>query len=261
MPFLDINDARIHYRWDGPAGAPPLVVSNSLGTNLSLWEPQLPVFTKNFQVLRYDSRGHGQSSAPPGEYSVEMLARDVLALLDALKLPRVNFCGLSIGGMTGMWLGVNAPERLDRLVLCNTSPRIGTHDGWNARIKAVREGGTKSVSEAVVEKWFTPAFRAKEPAVVANTKAMIDATSTDGYVNSCAAVRDFDFWSQVGSIKAPTLVIAGTHDSSAPPVVAQKFAQQIKGARYAELSAAHISNIEDAARFNAEAGAFLNDKP
>lgn len=257
MPFIDIKDLRMHYQLDGPAAAGTLVLSNSLGTNLSLWEPQLLTFAKDFRVLRYDSRGHGQTSATPGEYSVELLARDVLRLLDALKFDRVHFCGLSIGGMTGMWLAVNAPERLNKLVLCNTAPKIGNADGWNARIKTVREGGTKSVSDAVVERWFTPDFRAKNPDVVAKTKAMIDGTSTDGYTGSCAAVRDSDFWAKVGEIKAPTLVIAGTHDAAVPPADAKKLAHAIPGARYAELSAAHISNIENAARFTAEVSAFL----
>lgn len=247
----------MHYQLDGPAAAATLLLSNSLGTNLSLWEPQLPTFARDFRVLRCDYRGHGQTSATPGEYSVELLARDVLRLLDALKLDRVHFCGLSIGGMIGMWLAANAPERLNKLVLCDTAPKIGNADGWNARIKAVREGGTKSVSDAVVERWFTPDFHAKNPDVVAKNKAMIDGTSTDGYAGSCAAVRDFDFWAKVGEIKAPTLVIAGTHDAAVPPADAQKLAHAIPGARYTELSAAHISNIEDAARFTAEVSAFL----
>jgi 3-oxoadipate enol-lactonase len=257
MPFIDIKDLRVHYQLDGPAGAATLVLSNSLGTNLSLWDPQLPAFTKDFRMLRYDSRGHGQTSATPGEYSVELLGRDVIQLLDALKLDRVHFCGLSIGGMTGMWLGVNVPERLNKLVLCNTAPKIGNADGWNARIKTVREGATKAVSEPVIERWFTPDFRAKNPDVVAKTKVMIESTSTDGYTGSCAAVRDFDFWAEVGNIKPPTMVIAGAHDAAVPPADGQKLARSIPGARYAELSAAHISNIEDAAHFTTEVSAFL----
>ncbi len=257
MPFIDIKDLRMHYQLDGAAAAATLVLSNSLGTNLSLWDPQLPAFSKDFRVLRYDSRGHGQTSATPGEYSVELLARDVLRLLDALKLDRVNFCGLSIGGMTGMWLAKNVPERLNKLVLCNTAPKIGNADAWNARIKTVRERGTKSVAEAVIERWFTADFRAKNPDVVAKTKAMIESTSTDGYTGSCAAVRDCDFWAKIGDIKTPTLVLAGRHDAAVPPADVKKLANEISGARYAELPAAHISNIEDAAGFTAEVSAFL----
>jgi 3-oxoadipate enol-lactonase len=258
VPFVETKDLRMHYELDGPVGAPALVLSNSLGTNLSLWDPQFPVFAKTFRLLRYDSRGHGQTSATPGEYTVEMLGRDVLQLLEALNLDRVNFCGLSIGGMTGMWLAVNAPQRLIKLVLSNTAPKIGKLDAWNQRIKLVREGGTKTVAQPVVEKWFTPEFHAKHPDQITKTRHMIETTSTGGYVGSCAAVRDFDFWGQVGIIRAPTMVIAGTHDQSVPPSDAQKLAKQIPGARYLELSAAHISNIEAATRFTDEVSNFLN---
>jgi len=258
VPFVQTKDLRMYYELDGPADAPSLVLSNSLGTNLSLWDSQLPVFAQNFRVLRYDFRGHGQTSATPGEYSIEMLGRDVLQLLDALNLSRVNFCGLSIGGMTGMWLGVNAPQRLEKLVLSNTAPKIGKLDTWNERIRAVREGGTKAVAQQVVERWFTPEFRANHPDEVAKTRRMIESTSTDGYVGSCAAVRDFDFWENVSTIRAQTLVIAGMHDQSVPPSDAQKLATQIPGARYIELPAAHISNVEAASRFTDEVTAFLN---
>src|SRR6202166_195137 len=248
----------MYYELDGPADAPSLVLSNSLGTNLSLWDSQLPVFAQNFRVLRYDFRGHGQTSATPGEYTVEMLGRDVLQLLDALNLDRVNFCGLSIGGMTGMWLAVNAPQRLTKLALSNTAPKIGKLDTWNQRIKLVREGGTKAVAQPVVEKWFTPEFRAQHPDQIAKTRHMIESTSTEGYVGSCAAVRDFDFWEEVRTIRAQTLVIAGTYDQSVPLSDAQKLAKQIPGARYIELPAAHISNVEAATRFTKELSNFLN---
>jgi 3-oxoadipate enol-lactonase len=259
VPFVETKDLRIHYQWDGPTAAPTLVLSNSLGTNLALWDLQVPVFSKHFRVLRYDSRGHGQTSATSGEYSVEILARDVLDLLDALKLQRVNFCGLSVGGMTGMWLAANAPQRLDKLVLCNTSPKIGTADGWNTRIQAVREGGTRSVAQTVVERWFTPDFRAKNPAIVEKTKSMIESTSREGYLGTCAAVRDFDFWASLKNISPPALVIAGTHDVAATPVDAQKLAREIKAAHCVELAAAHISNIEDAGRFTDAVSTFLNN--
>jgi len=257
VPFVEIKDLRMYYELDGPAAAPALVLSNSLGTNLSLWDPQLPIFAKSFRVLRYDSRGHGHTSATPGEYSVEMLGRDVLQLLDALNLKRVNFCGLSIGGMTGMWLAVNAPKRLEKLVLSNTAPKIGKLDLWNERIKAVRESGTKAIAKQVVERWFTSEFHAKHPDQIAKTRQMIESTSTDGYVSSCAAVRDFDFWQKVGAIRVQTLVIAGTHDQSVPPSDAQKLAKQIPGARYIEVPAAHISNVEAATRFTDEVSTFL----
>jgi 3-oxoadipate enol-lactonase len=257
VPFVETKDLRMHYELDGPPGAPALVLSNSLGTNLSLWDSQLSVFSRRFRVVCYDSRGHGQTSATQGEYSVEMLGRDVIQLLDALNLQRVNFCGLSIGGMTGMWLGVNAPHRLEKLVLSNAAPKIGQLDTWNERIRAVREGGTMAVAQQVIERWFTPEFRASHPDQVAKTRSMIESTSTDGYAGSCAAVRDFDFWENVGTIRAQTLVIAGTHDLSVPPSDAQKLAKQILGARYIELPAAHISNVEAASGFTDAVSTFL----
>jgi len=258
VPFIETKDLHMHYELDGPAGAPALVLSNSLGTNLSLWDPQLSVFAKTFRLLRYDSRGHGRTSATPGEYTVEMLGRDVLQLLDTFNLDRINFCGLSIGGMTGMWLAVNAPQRLAKLVLSNTAPKIGKLDTWNQRIELVREGGTRAVAQPVVEKWFTPEFRAKHPDQTAKTRHMIETTSTEGYVGSCAAVRDFDFWEQVATIRATTLVIAGTHDQSVPTSEAQKLAKQIPQSRYIELPAAHISNVEAATLFTDEVSKFLH---
>jgi 3-oxoadipate enol-lactonase len=259
VPFIETKNLRMHYEWNGPVGAATLVLSNSLGTNLALWDLQAPAFAKTFRVLRYDSRGHGQTSATSGEYSVELLARDVLDLLDVLKLQCVHFCGLSVGGMTGMRLAANAPQRLDKLVLCNTSPKIGTAESWNGRIQAVRDGGTKSVAQIVVERWFTPDFRAKNPAIVEKTKSMIESTSREGYLGTCAAVRDFDFWASLKNISAPALVIAGTHDAAATPADAQKLAREIKGARYVELAAAHISNIEDADRFTEAVSTFLSN--
>ncbi|MDQ1409457.1 MAG: 3-oxoadipate enol-lactonase [Acidobacteriaceae bacterium] len=156
-----------------------------------------------------------------------------------------------------MWLAVNAPQRLNNLVLSNTAPKIGRLDTWNDRIRAVREGGTKAVAVQVVERWFTPEFRARHPDKVAKTRQMIESTSTGGYVGSCAAVRDFNFWEQVGTIRAQTLVMAGAHDQSVPTSDAQKLAKQIPGAEYIELPAAHISNVEAAGRFTDEVTAFL----
>jgi 3-oxoadipate enol-lactonase len=257
MPILESGDARIHYALEGRSDSPVLVFSNSLGANFSMWDAQVPAFRKKFRVLRYDTRGHGQSSSKPDPYSIEQLAKDVLLLLDALDLDRVLFCGLSMGGMIGMWLGANAPERLNRLVLCNTGAKIGTTEAWNARIEAVQKNGVKSVASAVVERWFTPAFRLKAPSTIANTLKMLEETKPDGYAACCAAVRDFDFREQLSQIRLPTLVIAGAHDPATPPADGRFLAQQIPGAKYVELNAAHLSNIEDQGRFNTELAAFL----
>jgi len=206
MPIVKSGETRIHYALEGQGGTPSLVFSNSLGANYSMWDPQAAEFRKRFRVLRYDTRGHGQSSVTPGSDSIEQLAKDVIALLDALDLDRVHFCGLSMGGMIGMWLGVNAPERLNKLVLCNTAAKIGTSEFWNARIDAVQKNGMKSVASAVVERWFSPAFRHKSPATISSTLKMLEEANPDGYVACCAAVRDFDFRQQLINIHIPALV-------------------------------------------------------
>jgi 3-oxoadipate enol-lactonase len=257
MPFTELGDFRCHYFPAGDPDSPVLLFSNSLGTNLSMWSPQLPVFEKQFRVLRYDTRGHGQSTVTPGPYSIEQLGKDVVNLLDALKLDRIHFCGLSMGGMIGMWLGMNAPERLYKLVLCNTAAKIGNADGWNARIEAVRKGGMKAVAPAVIERWFTPAFRAQSPDDVAATQTVLENINAEGYVANCAAVRDFDARESVETIGVPTLVISGAHDPATPPEGGRFLAETIYEARYAELPAAHLSNIEARDRFNDEVGAFL----
>jgi 3-oxoadipate enol-lactonase len=258
MPILKSGEARIHYALEGQSGSPVLVFSNSLGANYSLWDPQAREFRKKFRVLRYDTRGHGQSPPTPGSYSIELLGRDVIAMLDALDLDRVHFCGLSMGGMIGMWLALNAPERLNKLVLSNTAAKIGTVEGWNARIEAVRKNGMKSLASAILERWFTPSFRQKAPETMANILKMLEETNPDGYVACCAAVRDFDCREQLKKIRTPTLVIAGAHDSATPPADGRFLAQQIPAARYVELHAAHLSNIEAQDQFNNELAAFLN---
>jgi 3-oxoadipate enol-lactonase len=257
MPFVEIGDFRAHYALSGPTDSPVLVLSNSLGTNFSMWDPQLSEFEKRLRVLRYDTRGHGQSSVTPGPYRIEQLGRDVLHILDRLNLERVHFCGLSMGGMTGMWLGVQAQERLHKLVLCNTAARIGTADVWNARIDAVHKGGMMSIAPAVIERWFTPAFRAAAPDTVARTERMIEATPPEGYAACCAAIRDTDLREAISSITASTLVICGAQDPATPPADGHFLAAKIRGARAVELPTAHLSNMEAAAQFSAEVIRFL----
>ena len=258
MPFATIAGARIHYLLEGPASSHVLMFSNSLGTKFSMWDPQAQEFNKHFRILRYDTRGHGQSSVTPGPYSVEQLGRDVIALLDALQLDRVHFCGLSMGGMIGMWLGANAPERLSQVILCSTAAKIGTPETWNARIDAVRKGGMKQVASPVVERWFSPAFREKVPGTIASVQRMLEGANAEGYAACCAAVRDFDFRDQLEKVRKPVLVISGTHDPATPPADGRYLADHICAARYAELNAAHLCNIEDPSRFNSEVSAFLS---
>jgi 3-oxoadipate enol-lactonase len=257
MPFLEIGDFRVHYALSGPASAPVLVLSNSLGTNFSMWDPQIPSFEKHFRVLRYDTRGHGQSSVTPGPYRIEQLARDVLHLLDRLTIDRVHFCGLSMRGTIGMWLGTNAPERLHKLVLCNTAPRIGTAEVWNARIDAVSKGGMQSIAPAVIERWFTPVFRAAAPETVAHTQSMIEASPPKGYAACCAALRDMDQRESISSIRVPTLVVCGAKDPATTVADGQFLVGKISGARLLELPTAHLSNIEAPERFSTEVLKFL----
>lgn len=257
MPLLQLDQTQIHYRFDGPEDAPVLVLSNSLGTTLDMWAPQMPALSRRFRVLRYDSRGHGRSGAPAGPYDIARLGRDVVALLDALEIPRARFCGLSMGGMTGMWLGVHAGERLDALVLCNTAARIGTAAQWNARIGRVEADGMAAVADAVVERWFTPGFIAAHPDEVRPLRHMLTESPPAGYAACCAAVRDMDLRDALPRIGVPTLVIAGTHDGATPAADGVAVAEAIPGATYVELDAAHLSSVEQAEPFTAAVLDFL----
>ena len=249
MSFVDLQAGRVHYRWDGSAGAPVLVLSNSLGATLSMWDPQVAALSRRFRVLRYDTRGHGLSAAPEGPYTIDALGGDVLELLDALRIDRPNFCGLSMGGLIGLWLGIHAAGRLDRLVVCNTAARVGTADAWNSRMATIRSGGMKAVAPALLERWFTAAFRTSTPAVVESTQKMVLQAPVDGYVACCEAIRDADLRERVAEVKARTLVISGASDPVTPPADGQFLAAQIPGARYVELEAGHLSNIEAATHF------------
>jgi 3-oxoadipate enol-lactonase len=258
MPFVDVGGLRTHYEFNGDQG-PVLVFSNSLGTNLSMWEAQAAKLKPHFRILRYDTRGQGQSSITSGDYSIDQLARDILGLLDALRLDRVHFCGLSMGGMIGMWLGVHAPDRIDRLVLCNTAARIGTEEMWNARIATVRTNGMKSVAAAVVERWFTPQFRESSGEKVARVQQMLENSHPEGYVGCCTAIRDMDLREAVAKIKTPTLVIYGDRDPAIPVSEAQFLTDRISGAVKVELAAAHLSNIEQAEAFTDAVNKFLSE--
>jgi len=259
MPFVDVNGARLHYRIDGPESAPALVFCNSLGTDHTMWDPQVPASAGRYRVLRYDRRGHGASAVTPGPYTIEQLGRDVLGLLDHLGIDRVRFCGLSLGGMTGMWLGTHAGNRIERLVLCNTAAQIGSPDPWNARIEAVRKGGMAAIESGVLARWFTPGFLARPTPMLGRMRETLLQLSPEGYAACCAAVRDMDQRESITRITAPTLVVAGTHDAATPPAAGQFIARQIRGAQYVELDAAHISNVEAADRFTEQVLRFVAD--
>lgn len=257
MSFLDTGTGKLCYEIEGPDNAPVLVLSNSLGTTMDMWLPQLPALTEHFRVMRYDTRGHGQSEVTTGPYSIAQLGRDVVALLDGLNIPSAHFCGLSMGGMTGIWLGVNAPDRIGRLVLCNTSAAIGVPEVWNARIAKVKQDGMESIIDGVLERWFTADFLVHATAQVERVRHMLRNTSAEGYVANCAAVRDMDQRSELSRITAPTLVIGGRHDKATPPEHGELIARAIPGAKYVELNAAHLSNWEVAQAFTQQLLSFL----
>lgn len=239
----------IAWRIDGPKDAPVLMLSNSLGTSMAMWNDQLPAFSRVFRVLRYDTRGHGSSSVTPGDYSLDRLGRDAVELLGSLDIEKAHFCGLSLGGMTGQWLGIFAPDRLDRLVLANTSSFMGPPSSWQGRMETVRDKGMAAIVDAVLERWYTPAFAATAAPGLARTRQQFLMTYPDGYAGCCAAIRDMDLRPIVGLVKAPTLVIGGSLDPATPPEHAEQIASTISGSRLVWLEAAHLSNIEQPERF------------
>jgi 3-oxoadipate enol-lactonase len=241
----------LHHRFDGSPDAPVVVLSNSLGSSPAMWEPQLPALTARFRVLRYDHRGHGASPVPPGPYTIDDFGRDTLELLDSLGLERVSFCGLSLGGAVGMWLGIHAPERLDRLALCCTAAKFGTPDVWAERAGAVRAGGVEALADAILERWFTARFRAEQPETVARIREMLVATPAEGYAASCEALAECDLRAELGSIRAPTLVLAGADDPATPPEQAEQLVAAIPGSRLVVIpDTAHFANVEKPEAFN-----------
>jgi 3-oxoadipate enol-lactonase len=257
MLIAPLSDAQIHYDLRGSENLPTLVFSNSLGTALEMWNPQLPAFSPHFRILRYDTRGHGRSSVTPGDYSIAQLANDVVQLLDFLQLNRVSFCGLSMGGAIGMQLGLQAPQRFHKLVLCNTAAKFGTAETWQTRIQAVKAGGMKNVATSVVERWFTPPFREAHSVETQAVLAMLESANPQGYLSNCAAVRDFDFRDSLNAVRVPSLILTGTLDPVAPPGEAHFLADHIPGARYLEIPAAHLSNLEAPDEFNSGVLDFL----
>ena len=245
------DGVRIHYDVEGRADDPPLVFSNSLGTNLHLWEAQAAeAVRKGFRVIRYDQRGHGKSEAPAGDYTQERLGLDVIDLLDALKIDKAAWCGLSMGGMAGIWLARRHPQRFSRMALCNTSSHMPTHEFWNARIKAVRDGGMEAIADSVLERWLTAAFREREPIETSRVREMIVATDPIGYVGCCAAIRDMDFRDLLSGIEVPVLVVIGARDPATTPAQGEFIVAHLPGTRKAVLDGAHLSNIECRGTFN-----------
>ena len=241
----------LNHRIDGPDAAPPLVLVGSLGTTLEMWGPQLELAGAH-RLVALDQRGHGGSPVPAAPYSIADLGQDVLATLDHLGLGRVSYCGLSIGGMVGQWLAINAPQRLHRLVLICTGAHLPPRSNWLERAAAVREAGTPEVvAETVLGRWFTPPFAARRPDVIAGLRAMIANTPVEGYAGCCEAIADMDLRPGLPGVSAPTLVIAGAQDASIPPEHGRAIAEAIPGARCELLDpAAHLASVERAADVN-----------
>lgn len=251
MPTIDADGCPINVQIDGREGAPVLMLSNSLGTNLHMWDLQMPEFEKHFRVIRYDRRGHGKSSVPKGPYTMERLGRDVLAILDALKIGKINWCGLSMGGMVGMWLAGHAPERVERLVLCCTAANFATSRPWLERAAAVRAGGTGSIAPAVVDRWFTPAFRQRSPEVVAAFRAGLSEVDDEGYAGCCEALAALDLRSVLPAIEAPTAVVVGTEDEATPVMCGRLIAEAIPNSSFHVVAGAHLANVESHAEVSA----------
>jgi 3-oxoadipate enol-lactonase len=246
MAVINADGCPIHVEVEGREGAPVLMLSNSLGTTLHMWDGQVAPFIQHFRLVRYDRRGHGLSGVPAGPYTMERLGRDVLAVLDALGIEKINWCGLSMGGMVGQWLGANAPGRIERLVLTNTASYFPDKTAWNERLRLVREKGIAAFAAANMERWFSKGFRERSPQVVARVQDMFSATPLEGYLACGSAVRDMDHRELLPKISAPTLVIAGKHDPATPPEANEYISKRIAGAQFALLDAAHLSNIEQA---------------
>jgi 3-oxoadipate enol-lactonase len=244
MPMIDADGCPIYVEVSGRDDAPALILSNSLGTNLHMWDEQTPEWSKHFRVVRYDRRGHGKSGVPQGPYSMERFGRDVLAVADALDIETFNWCGLSMGGMVGQWLGANAPDRVEKLILSNTNYNYADKTPWNDRIKFVQDKGLAELVEPNMERWFTKGFRENSPQTVARIREIFLKTDPVGYIACCEAIRDMDFTASNPSIAAPTLVIVGSQDPATPPAAGEAIAKQIKGAKLAALDAAHIANME-----------------
>lgn len=234
----------------GPASAPPLVLLHSLGSDRTMWRPQVGALADTFRVVVLETRGHGQAPAPPGPYTIDDLGRDVLDTLDHLDIDTAHLCGLSLGGLTALWLAIHHPERFDSLTAANTAARIGTADGWQARIDAVRRHGLAGIRDDVLERFFAPGFADRHPDTLAEAQQAFTRADDDGYIACCTALADTDLTGQVDQIDLPTLLIGGTHDQATPPDQARWLHQHIPGSHLEILhDAAHIANLDQPAAF------------
>lgn len=260
MPHADCGSVQLYYQLDGPEDKPVLLLSNSLGTTLHIWDDVVPRISAEYRVLRYDMRGHGLSSVPPRPYTLADIGNDLLSLLDDMGITKCHFCGISISGQLGMCLAIHAPHRVEKLILANTAARIGTDALWNERIHQVMHAGIDSIADVGMERWFTEDFRRQSAAKVSAMRAMLAATSPEGYAGGCAALRDADLSPRLHQIHAPCMIVTGTFDPATPPADGRLLAQSISGAKWIELPASHLSPVELPDEFSSAVLRFLNPK-
>jgi 3-oxoadipate enol-lactonase len=257
---VEVEGGRLACTVEGPEDGPVLLLSNSLGTTRDLWTPQIAEFARTFRVVRYDTRGHGASLAPAGDYTLDRLGIDALAILDAVGAARAHVCGLSLGGLTALWLGIYAPERVNRMVVANSAAKIGTREKWDERVAIVQTGGgMAAVAEASLARWFTGDFVEREPATARGIQAMVAGCPPHGYIGCCGALRDADLREEIGRIAAPTLVITGVHDPVTSAADAQFLGAGIASTNVLLLDAAHLSSVEQAEAFTAAVCDFLGE--
>lgn len=256
--IVESSGAQISYSAEGNNAAPTLLLINSIASTRELWSRQLPAFASAYRVIRFDARGHGRSSVPPGDYSIEQLGRDALAVLDDAGAGAAHVCGISLGGLTAMWLGIHAADRVSSLVLANTAARIGTAESWTERMALVRGKGMTAVAELTIPRWFSPGFRERDPETVHVFRAMIQSTSAQGYLGCCAALRDADLRDALPAITCPVLAIAGRTDPATAPEGLHFIHERIPTSTLATLDTAHLSNVECAEEFTAAVLGFLS---
>lgn len=250
MLTADANGARIHYRLDGGPGAPVVMLSNSLMSDHTMWDPQMPALLERFRVLRYDTRGHGESEATPAPYRIEQLADDAAALIEAAGVGAVHFVGLSMGGMIGQQLAVRHPTKVLSLSLCDTASEMPPAAMWNERIAAARAGGVALLVDNTIKRWFVASFVEREPETIATVRRMIAKTSAEGYIGCASAVRDMSQTHILRQIAVPTQVIVGREDPACTLAASEVLQREIAGATLHVIDdAAHLSNIEKPEQF------------
>lgn len=257
MPFIDLPRCRIEYKFDGSAANPVLLLCNSLGADLSMWDGVVPYLIDHFFVLRYDGRGQGSSTIPDGPCTVEILSRDAHALLDALNIKEVYFCGQAMGSLIGICLAISSSSQIKKLILSNTAAIIGSQEFWKIRIEAIHQTGLTSLADMITDRWFTTQYVNDNPTVLKQMKAMLLNSSSAAYASYCEAIRNADFQAEIGQISVPTLVIGGAYDSVCRPHESRSVCDQINDASYIELPTAHMSPVEMPEAFAAAIRSFV----